>query len=88
MFLSPQQIPTTYKLILGLFQGENVYKCDLGVGSVVIRLECSAELPDNGIWDTNDPCIGIKINSIIPIVGYDEVLNELNTPGETSNCFT
>lgn len=34
------------------------------------------------IWDTSDPCIGITINQIIPMVDYDEVLNELSTLGK------
>lgn len=34
------------------------------------------------MWDTGDLCIGITINQIIPVVDYDEVLNELSTLGK------
>lgn len=58
-------------------------KYDLGDWfGCVLGLKCRAELLDNGIWDTSQPCIGITINQIIPVVGYDEVLNELRTLGK------
>lgn len=56
----------------------------------MLGLECSAELLDNGIWDTNNPCVGITIIQIIPVVDYDKVLNELSVLGKQAiasfNC--
>ena len=52
----------------------------------VLGLKCDAELLNNGIWDTNYPCIGMTINQIIPTADNDEeVLNELRTVEKSLN---